>query len=68
MASDQSSVRRPPIVRRDSYVQDNRSIGVFTSGGDASGKHGLLFLLDNISYWQNPSPNFSSLVNLLVKN
>jgi len=42
MASDHSSMirsaRRPPIVRRDSYIQDNRSIGVFTSGGDASGK------------------------------
>ena len=32
------SARRAPIVRRDSYIQDNRSIGVFTSGGDASGE------------------------------
>jgi len=34
-------------IRRDSFVAEHRSIGVFTSGGDASGK--LLALLFRFS-------------------
>lgn len=31
------SFHRACSVRRDSFIQENRAIGVFTSGGDASG-------------------------------